>query len=99
ALSGWGRLTCQGLVRNRVRRRDKNAAARLKEETEEALAKAGAAGGESFSEAMEKGGRQAVRALTKTLQDEHRKALAQARIDLSKGLIDTSRFREIAAEA
>src|SRR5690606_39244552 len=57
------------------------------------------AGGESFTEAMEEGGRQAVRALTKALQDEHRKTLAQARIDLSKGLIDTSRFREIAAEA
>lgn len=92
-------MAIRDFVRDLVLRLDKNAAARLKEETEEALAKAGAAGGESFTEAMEKGGRQAVRALTKTLQDEHRKALAQARIDLSKGLIDTSRFREIAAEA
>src|SRR5690606_26149750 len=77
-------MAIRDFVRNLVLRLDKNAAARLKEETEEALPKAGAAGGE---------------ALTKALQDEHRKALAQARIDLSKGLIDTNRFREIAAEA
>ncbi|MFO7326670.1 MAG: hypothetical protein DIU62_013245, partial [Pseudomonadota bacterium] len=86
-------------VRRLVITLDRDAAERLRDEAAKAVGEAGQEGAQQFAEAMDDGGRRAARELVRALQDEHRRTIAHARIDLARGLIDTSRFREIAAEA
>ena len=89
----------KGFFRDLILRLDRDAARRMEEEAAEALERAGRAAGEEFEKAMEEGGSKAVRALTKAVNDEYRRTIAKARIDLARGLIDESGFQEIRRQA
>lgn len=78
---------------------DRDAAQRMESETKESLGRAGQRGSEEFEAKMEEGGRQASRALVAALTQEFNATIAQAKINLAKGLIDPAQFKEIENQA
>jgi hypothetical protein len=89
----------KGFIREIILRLNRDAARQMEEDTQDALEAAGKSGAAALEEAMQAGGNKAARALTKSLSDAYNNTIAEARVKLSKGLIDDATFARIRHQA
>lgn len=85
----------KGYWRSLYLRFDKESGERMEAEAAEALEKAGVSAAEQFEQTMQAGGRKAANTLARNLRDQFNTTIAQAKVNLARGLIDPKQFREI----
>lgn len=78
---------------------DRRAAQQLAVEADRAFEAIAKRGSDEFEEQMQKGGKEAARALSRALQQEYRIRMAKARLDLAEGTIDEKAFEREGREA